>query len=271
MSVWNTYEARFNAPVYDESDPKRYAALDHAQSRMQRKITASLSYQNVKVDGKDRRLSIADDASNYNTKKIFSMPGEDLPHGSIVHWNDAIWLVTEVSVKNDIYTKGKMRQCNYYLKWIDDKGNIIGRWCVVEDGTKYLIGERQEDIIAVGDARMAVTIGKDKDTNKLKRGMRFLIDDMDSEDVLAYQITKPNKLFNVYNGRGVFRFIMNEDTVKDVDNIELRIADYYNWKPKPDALKPYPKVDSTFEDIADAARDQFEHRNDDIEDRKVWL
>lgn len=270
MGMWDRYEARIGVSGNTTDDPKRVSAVELIRSRTQRKITASLSYKRVKIDGKDRQIAVVDEQA-FDTKRIFSMPDEDLPHGSLVEWEDSLWLITELNAHRKPYTEGKMRRCNYNLKWIDDGGNIISRWCIVEDGTKYLIGERAEDIITIGDARMAVTIGKDKDTSKLSRGRRFLIDDADSADVLAFEITKPNKFFNVYNGKGVFRFIMGEVNLTDDDNKELRIADYYSWKPKTQQPKPDTKVDVPFEEIVSAAVEKKENTPDEIERKKVWL
>lgn len=268
MSVWGAYEARFSGC---EDNPKRDSELNHIQARMRRKITASLSYKHVKIGGADTQIAVVDD-NDFDTKKIFSMPGDDLPHGELVEWSGSMWLITERNAHKEFCAEGKMRQCNYVLKWIDEDGNIISRWCVVEDGTKYLIGERSEDIITVGDARMAVTIGKDADTSKLSRGKRFLIDDMDAgQNVLAYQISKPNKLFNVYDGRGCFRFILTEVNLTDDDNTDLRIADYYSWKPHTERSKPDTKVDTTFEKIVEGAIEKKENTPSDIEERKVWI
>lgn len=272
MSVWGTYEARINAPIDPNGSAERDAALDHIQNRMRRKIAASLSYQPVKIDGIDRKVAIVSKAEDFATKKIFALPGESLPHGSIVDWESQKWLITQINAHDEFCSEGVMQQCNYYLKWLDDKGNVIGRWVVVADGTKYLIGEKTEDIMAIGDARIAVTIGKDKDTNKLKRGDRFLIDDMDSDDVLAYEITKPNKLFNVYNGHGVFRFIMNEVNLTDDDNVELRIADYYNWEPKEPLAKSDRKHEGkTVEEIVEEATRKHESEPEVVEESGVWL
>lgn len=271
MSVWSTYEARLGASKGLLGDPKQSSALDHAQSRISRKVTASLSYKTVKVNGEDVQMSIADVTGDFTTKKIFSMPGEDLPHGDLIEWEGSKWLVTEVDAHKAIYAEGRMRRCNYYLRWIDDDGNIISRWCVVEDGTKYLIGEKTADMMAIGDARIAVTIGKDADTNRLSRGKRFLIDDMDTDDVLAYQITKPNKLFNVYNGKGVFRFILNEVNLTDDDNVDIRVADYYSWKPRVDVPKPDVQTDDTLEKIVEDAKEAKENTPEKIEKEGVWL
>lgn len=271
MSVWSTYEARLGASNNSVGDPKRKSALDHAQGRISRKIIASLSYNTVKVNGEDKQVSIKDVTGDYTTKKIFSMPGDTLPHGDLIEWENSRWLVTEVDAHHALYTEGLMRRCNYYLRWVDSDGNVIGRWCVVEDGTKYLIGEKTGDMMAIGDARIAITIGKDKDTNKLSRGRRFLIDDMDSDEVLAYQITKPNKLFNVYNGKGVFRFILNEVNLTDDDNVELRIADYYSWKPRVEMPKPDTQVDDTLEQIVTDAKEKKENTPEEIKKSGVWL
>ena len=272
MGVWDTYEARLGSADTPGDQARRNAKATHAQDRIRRKIADSLSYKTVMVDGNEFKLSVADVTGDYTTKKIYSLPGEDLPHGSLVEWAEGIWLITEVDPHRELYNEGLMRRCNYYLRWIDDKGDIISRWCVVEDGTKYLIGERRSELMTIGDARIAVTIGKDADTSKLSRGKRFLIDDIDAGDqVLAYEITKPNKLFNVYNGKGVFRFILNEVNMTDNDNPELRIADFYSWAPKSKRPRPDVKVDSVFVDITEDAREKKKKAPEEIEQRKVWL
>lgn len=271
MCGWSTYEARLGVSGSSENDPQRDSTYNHTQSRLLRKLVSSLSYKRVSIANKDQEVAITDVADDFNTKKIFSLPGEELPHGALVLWADSTWLITEVDAHKELYTEGKMRRCNYYLKWIDDNGNLVCRWSVVEDGTKYLIGEKQSDMMAIGDARIAVTIGKDEDTCKLNRGRRFLIDDMDSAEVLAYQITKPNKLYNVYNGKGVFRFILNEVNVTDDDNVELRIADYYNWAPKTDKHIPDNQTNASLEQIVSDAKERQENMSTTIDNRKVWL
>ena len=270
MGAWDTYAARMNMSDISAGSPERVSALDHIQDRMRRKITSSLSYKTVKIGDADRSIAVIN-TKDLSVKKIFSLPGEDLPHGSVVDWADSKWLITELDAHNEFCSEGRMQRCNYYLKWIDDKGNVIGRWCIVADGTKYLIGERAKELLTIGDARIAVTIGKDPDTDKLARGMRFLIDDLDSSDVLAYEITKPNKLFNVYNGRGVFRMILGEVNLTDNDNVELRIADYYSWMPKVKSPKPNTQTGETVEKIVKDAIEKEANKPEEIERRKVWI
>lgn len=48
----------------------------------------------------------------------------------------------------------------------------------------------------------------------------------------AYALTKPLKAGHIYNGNGVFSFVLQECVATDNDNYELGIADYYLHFPK---------------------------------------
>ena len=264
MGTWDNYQAKMEANGLTRRD--HY--LKNEKRLIRRKMQHSLSFHHVLVEGVEQDVVITNITGDMASKNIMALPCESLKHGGIVDFADSKWLITELDANDEVYSRGIMRRCNYVLKWIDADGNLIEKWCVVEDGTKYLIGEKTEDIMAVGDARIAITIGKDSDTVKLKRGRRFLVDDMDSkESVLAYQITKPNKLFNLYNGDGVFRFILNEVELTDNDNIELRIADYYNWQPYKKLDNEHVDTDITVEEIVENAKNQPEPSDD----TEVWL
>lgn len=207
--------------------PKREIVKRRAQDRLLRKHKASLSYKTVSINGKEQNVSIID-TLDLSTKKIFSMPEERLLHGGLVDWEESKWLITEINAHNELYDEGRITRCNHLLKWKDDNGNIQERWCIVEDGTKYLIGEKdgRDNVMTIGDARLALTIAKDEATSKFRRGTRFIIDDVDAEEALAYEITKSNRLFNLYDNIGVYRFILNEVVITDDDNMNDRVADY---------------------------------------------
>lgn len=247
MSVWDTYNAR----LVVNGNTRRENALARTQRYINRKLSSSLSYQPITINNVSQKVSIVD-TEELNIKTICALPGESLLHGGIVDWEENKWLITEIDAHNEVYEKGTMQQCNHLLRWRDISGNIIEKWSIVEDGTKYLIGEKQEDIMSVGDARIAVTVPKDSDTVNLKRGNRFLIDDVDTSEVLAYQITKPNRLYNIFNNKGIFRYILKEVNPTDNDNLELRVADYYQ-PPMNTSTDSYPDI------------------IDDNDEKKVWI
>ena len=211
----------------------REASLKHEVSILQRRTKDNLSFQTVTIDNIEQNVSIIN-SDNLNEKTIISLPGEDITHGGLVHWMDNYWLVTERDANSTVYTKCKMIQCNYLLKWVSEDDVIHEQWCIIEDGTKYLTGEDEDRqfIVTRGDSRIAMTIARNEYTVKFSRNNRFLIDDPDSEIKLAYILSKPLKLGGTYNNKGVFKFVLQEVTATDDDNKELGIADYYKHFPK---------------------------------------
>lgn len=83
-----------------------------------------------------------------------------------------------------------------------------------------------------GDSRIAVTLQKDEETLVLGRDDRFIIDDYDAPNPLAYRLTKPFKLGGSYDENGVVIFVMTECNSEFDDNPELHIADYYKYFPR---------------------------------------
>lgn len=251
MSVWDLYQSRITA----KGGTKRNAALQREVRMLNTKLPDGLSYHDVTIDNVERQVEIID-TDNLNIKFIHSLPGEDIDCGGIVCWMGHYWLVMERDANTEINTRAKMRQCNYLLKWVNDKDEICEQWCIVEDGTKYLTGELEDRqfIVTRGDSRMALIISRNTETIKLSRDFRFIIDDPDSEAQIAYALTKPLKVGQVYNGKGVFGFVLQEVQTTEDDNLELGIADYYKHFNKDDT----PIVDSKEENVTETGK-------------KVWL
>lgn len=229
MSAWDKYEERIGAYGTSLKD----AAHSKGVAFINNKLVGSLSHFEVELNGVRQDVAIID-SDNYNEKTIISAPGQDLVCGGLVHWMDNYWLLTERDPNRTMYTRAKMIQCNYLLKWVSDDGMIHEQWCIIEDGTKYLTGEYEDRnfIVTRGDTRIAMTIAKNEHTVKLNRETRFLIDDPDSETKIAYLLTKPLKLGGSYNGQGVYKFVLQEVNSTDDDNHELGIADYYKHFPR---------------------------------------
>ena len=101
--------------------------------------------------------------------------------------------------------------------------------------------EDRQFIVTRGDSRISMTITRNKYTVKFDREQRFLIDDPDSGHKLAYLLTKPLKLGRAYNGKGAFKFVLQEVTATQYDNHELGIADYYNHFPEERTIEVNPK------------------------------
>lgn len=131
MDPWKSYCARMETRGLD----RREAALKRERRFLGGRMPTSLSYHKLTVDGAEREMAVIN-SDDLTLKTLCSRPGEDIPHGGLVRWMDNYWLITEKDANNEVYTRAKMRQCNYLLRWVDDRDNILERWCVVEDGTK---------------------------------------------------------------------------------------------------------------------------------------
>lgn len=122
-------------------------------------------------------------------------------------------------------------------------------------------GDR-EFIMIRGDSRLTLILPRDKETLRLNRGSRFLIDDEGSPNVLAYRLTKPFKLGGSFAGNGVLSFVLTECNTEDTDNLELHIANYYDYFPKsaePEVEPPIMEGHITQERPGDSAA------------KKVWM
>ena len=135
MSVWDSY---FRSGVSDVST-QRDIMLAREKRTLRQKMPQSLSFhRGVIIDGQQRDLSIIN-SDNLDTKTLLSLPDEDLPHGGLVEWMNNRWLIIEKDANNEVYTRCKMRQCNYLLRWVNPSGMVVERWCIIEDGTKLEI------------------------------------------------------------------------------------------------------------------------------------
>lgn len=131
MGVWESYFGRIGA--HGQADRSRILANE--KNVLARKLPYSLSYHHALIDGEDRQLAIIN-SDNLDIKTMCSLPGEDIRHGATVEWMENKWLVIEKDANNEVYTRAKMQQCNYLLRWVNPEGRIVERWSIVSDGTK---------------------------------------------------------------------------------------------------------------------------------------
>lgn len=211
-----------------QDNASRNTWLTNTANWINNKLPASLSYYTCIIDGEERNCGIVS-SNNTDQKKIISMPGERLLCGSYVQWMDNTWLITQLEASYQLYQTAIMRQCNYLLRWVNDEGAVISRWVYAQDGTKYMTGEYYQGMLTVGDARYQVTMPRDEQTAKINRGDRFIIDDPMTPNPMAFEVTKPNRVSNTYvDEHGVYITMMVESNLRQDDNTDLMIANYYS-------------------------------------------
>lgn len=147
MGAWDVYQDRINVRGVTKRDTIKRREI----KQLQKKIPDSLSYQSVKVFDGDYGFNINSmetitetplqnvaiiNSDNLDAKYICSLPGEDIHAGALIGWMDTYWLVSERDANTTLYTRAKMIQCNYLLRWVSDDNRICEQWCMIEDGTK---------------------------------------------------------------------------------------------------------------------------------------
>lgn len=229
MNPWDTYFSRINTL----GATKRDELVKKERYRLENMGLHSLSLKSVRVDGLDMNIMVTS-SNSYDEKKIHTLPGETISQGGIVLWNNENWIITQVDPDNDLYYRGTMRRCNYLLRWVSDTLDIIEQWCVIDqESDSFSNGEKPGSGIDVttGDAKTLLIISSNENTIKFNRTTRFLVDSYDSQDVLAYRVVKPFRLFGGTNKSGIISFSLSECNLEDTDNIDLHIANYYKYFP----------------------------------------
>lgn len=218
MPNWDLYNKRLYTDGKDES-----RAVNIARRQFKRRYMSNPSYKSTIIDG--RKVGMQIYATEEYHEKTFNAPFDEIINpGDYVLWGGYHWLVTDIDYTEIVTRKGYMVQCNYVLKWEDDTGRIIEKPCFIEDGTKYIIGENAREYMTIGDSRMALTVPKDKDTANLTRGVHLLVDDPDAPDPSAFGITKANRVQHVYDGKGIYRLMLNEVNSTQDDDVVNMVA-----------------------------------------------
>ena len=205
----------------------------------------SLSCKEVKVNNVDQKLIIDDGTLPYY-KNVKSLPDEYFEAGDYVEWENSMWLVVSCDWDKEVYTYGKMQQCNYVLKWQDKNANVIERWSVILSASKYNNGEKYNNIIVVGSNQLMVYLPIDSETLKLTANKRIFVD-FNTERPKCYDITRVDTVTMGYDGvaeprydgKGCVLLIITETEINpDVDRIDLMLCDYIDPQSIPTPSTP---------------------------------
>ncbi len=213
----------------------RHRLIERTKLRLGRDIENLPECKDVLLNGRQCKLVVTEQ-DDLTKRDIFSLVGESFTRGDYVYWNDCYWLITEQSVDKEVYTKGEMSQCNYLLKWIGSHGQIVERHCCIEEAPSYKAGTSQNQYLRLPIMEKSIVLPYDDETGCLKRGARFIIDYDPFTDIPnCYQIHDVDTVTRNYGADNAIVTITLEETQfnPDVDNAELKIADYYTKYKEP--------------------------------------
>ena len=230
MATFDLYKAR----VLQRGDTMRERTLFYEKKHIKELAVNSLSCKDCKVNGVDQKIIIDDGTLPYY-KNIKSLPDEYFDAGDYVTWAGAAWLVVSCDWDKEVYTYGKMQQCNYILKWQNNDAEVIERWSVVMSASKYNNGEKYNNIIVVGSNQLMVYLPIDSETLKLKADKRLFVD-FNTDNPKCYDVTRVDTVTMgydgvaepVYDGRGCVLLVLTETEYNpDTDRIDLMLCNYF--------------------------------------------
>lgn len=241
MATFESYKAR----VHQRGETIRERTLYYEKEHLKELAVNSLSCKQCKVNGLDQLLIIDDGTLPYY-KNVKSLPDEYFEAGNYIEWADSMWLMVSCDWDKEVYTYGKMQQCNYVLKWQTKSADIIERWSVVLSASKYNNGEKYNNIIVVGSNQLMVYLPIDNETLKLRANKRLMLD-FNTDYPKCYDLTRVDTVTMGYDGvaeprydgKGCVLLILTETEFNpDVDNVELMLCDYVNPNDIPQPTSP---------------------------------
>ena len=231
MADFDSYKAR----VQFRGTTQRNRTLYQEKRNLKINAVNSLSCKDCLVNGVAQKLIIDDGTLPYY-KDVKSLPDEYFNAGDYVEWADAMWLMVSCDWDKEVYTYGKMQQCNYVLKWQNTDADVIERWSVVLSASKYNNGEKYNNVIVVGSNQLMVYLPIDEETLKLRSDKRLMVD-FNIESPKCYDITRVDTVTMGYDGtaeprydgKGCILLVLTETEFNpDVDRIDLMLCDYVN-------------------------------------------
>lgn len=174
---------------------------------------------------------------------------------SYIRFDGEVWIIASEPYNNKFYEKAILKLCRNQLRWQNpETKEIFEYWYWVEDASAYNSGIYNGKLLTTYDKIYGALLPMDKNTRKLRYGMRFILEF--SDDVpLVYKITNFNGVVgNNKNIKLLSIVLMQTVYVPDRDNVDLMIADYYTTQ-----------EDSKQEDLDDDSfNTKIEYTSDEI-------
>lgn len=176
-------------------------------------------------------------ANGYTTQ--FEVQVDDKPDIGDYYFEQELnqyWICTELHSVNHIHVSGKLTMCNWFLKWQNDKGEVLEYPCNDINSTQYNSGEAGDKTMTLGSAQHMATVQATVDTIALRSPQRFFV----SRDYsIPFKVTQNDTVANNY-GNGLCKITLTQDQLNpEVDRPDLGLCDYKEPAPSP------PKPDET--------------------------
>lgn len=187
----------------------------------------TLNLEDCLIDGISSQAVFQDHSQSNNKdlsddKYIIAHNEVKIGIGSYVEWRETPWLVfTEEFKTIPSHQQLKIKIVNESIKWIKNKkiSNDGKGWgAYVQNQTLYTLGiARQGNHLDLVNSKMMLYMQNNEETRGLDVGDRIFV------GFTVYKIMFRDGV----SRNGLINYLLEEDTIKSDDNLDLRIADYY--------------------------------------------
>jgi len=224
---------RYTARIKLHGSTQRERNISRLKDNIFKKASNNPSCKDVKINGEDTQLIINSGTKTYY-KEFEAFPGQKILVGDYVEWANCIWLVYEADCDDEIYIDGKMYQCNYTQRWLNNSGELIERPSFVLNASAYNNGETGNKIITLASNQFMVYMPIDEETLKISNGKRMFMD-YSVVTPSVYKLTRPDNVSFKFGEGGITYYIFTQterterDKVITLDSGEsIWIADYFS-------------------------------------------
>lgn len=145
--------------------------------------------------------------------------------GMYIKYKNRFWLITGFVDDNGIYDKVIVVLCQWFLKWQDGNGELLGRWVSIGDPGQS-IGIDFFKTMTLSSDQMVILCPIDRETLLLEHPKRFIIGN-GLGHIKTYKITTVNTTTYYYNeDDGIIILIATRDELRKDDRVDLGICDY---------------------------------------------
>lgn len=188
--------------------------------------------------GNERTVGLVINSSTQEYYKEFeALPDTQIYAGDYVDWGRGMWLVQSCSTDDEIYKRGYLWECNWLMKWQNDNGDIVERWCFASSASKYNEGVEQDKVFTLGSDQCKVYMPVDEEVLAVtkKKEMCFIIDNAIAGQPRIYEAHNPSNVYSTFDilkdddGKlhGVTDWILKETTYTLTDEEkELGVCHY---------------------------------------------
>lgn len=200
---------------------------------------ATIGYEGeILVNGISQQMIVIHKPNDITSRKIISYPYETFNRGDLIDCYGSKWLVTQLDANKQVYTVGKMEQCNREIRWQNKSTfDIIKRWVIAKK--PYTSEINTGNVISTSERKFKIQMQYDNETRLLDLGYRFMLEIIDGKPK-TYVIISVDQTTDRYDdgSPGFISFIVEQDAAeRENDNIELEICDYIE-PPTPPVIVP---------------------------------